>query len=46
MKKLKTKVSEKREIIIKKIIVWIIILMILGIILASALGNLDAVKTL
>ena len=46
MKKLKTKVSEKREIIIKKIIVWIIILIILEIILASALGNLDAVKTL
>ena len=46
MNKIKTKKDEKRQEIIKKIIVGIILLIILGLFLASAFGNLDAFKTL
>jgi len=46
MKKIKTQDLKKRQVLIKKIIGIAIILIILGLILASALGNLDAIKTL
>jgi|WetSurMetagenome_2_1015567.scaffolds.fasta_scaffold900260_2 hypothetical protein len=46
MKKIKRENSIRKEQLIKKIIVWIIIAIILGLILTAALGNLDAIKTL
>jgi hypothetical protein len=46
MRKIETKNSERKKQLIKKIIVWAIIAIILGLILTAALGNLDAIKTL
>jgi len=46
MRKIKNKSTLKRETLIKKIIVWIIITAILGLILTASFGNLDAVRTL
>jgi len=46
MKKIKTNSSKKRQILIKRIIIITIILIFLGVALAAALGNLDAIKTL
>ena len=46
MRKIKNKSTLKREALIKKIIVGIIITAILGLILTASFGNLDAVRTL
>ena len=46
MKKIETKASLKKQELIKKIFVILVILLFLGLILLAALGNLDAIRTL
>lgn len=46
MKKIKNQIIKKRQKLIKRIITIIILLILLGLILAVALGNLDAIRTL
>ncbi|MCK9570454.1 hypothetical protein M0R72_16015 [Candidatus Pacearchaeota archaeon] len=46
MKKIKNQSKEKQQILVKRIITIIILLILFGLILAAAFGNLDAVRTL